>query len=291
VLGGLVERYMFISVERYGAQWTYDITEFPVVVIMFIITLYGIASPYISQARQKRKDIAAGITTSQVATFSFNKRGFDLDFAFGAAIAVMFIIELSIASTWEFGARLIPQVMGYLALIILSFFLFAKLFYQAGAKMVTTKDVDGNDITKEEAESDVHFDIVVDFGDLPKETITRRALAYFGWCGFFFLMAATVGLLVSMFLFLVGYIRFWGKATWGTTMLIVGILLWIVPSCSDHSMATVSGRGPVPGPPDDQLGEPLLGLAQRNKETPVFNETGVFFDQKKAPPKERFYGT
>ena len=34
VLGGLVERYMFISVERYGAQWTYDITEFPVVVIM-----------------------------------------------------------------------------------------------------------------------------------------------------------------------------------------------------------------------------------------------------------------
>ncbi len=220
VLGGLVERYMFISVERYGAQWTYDITEFPVVVIMFIITLYGIASPYISQARQKRKDIAAGITTSQVATFSFNKRGFDLDFAFGAAIAVMFIIELSIASTWEFGARLIPQVMGYLALIILSFFLFAKLFYQAGAKMVTTKDVDGNDITKEEAESDVHFDIVVDFGDLPKETITRRALAYFGWCGFFFLMAATVGLLVSMFLFLVGYIRFWGKATWGTTMLI-----------------------------------------------------------------------
>ena len=168
MLGGLVERYMFISVERYGAQWTYDITEFPVVVIMFIITLYGIASPYISQARQKRKDIANGITTSQVATFSYNKRGFDLDFAFGAGIALMFIVELSIASTWEFGARLIPQVMGYLALIILAFFLFAKLFYQAGAKMVTTKDADGNDIVREEAESDVHFDIVVDFGDLDK---------------------------------------------------------------------------------------------------------------------------
>jgi TctA family transporter len=220
VLGGLVERYMFISVERYGAQWTYDITEFPIVVIMFIITLYGIASPYISQARKKRKDIANGITTSQVATFSYNKRGFDLDFLFGAGIALMFIVELSIASTWEFGARLIPQVMGYLALIILAFFLFAKLFYQAGAKMVTTKDTNGNDIVREEAESDVHFDIVVDFGDLDKSIITRRAFAYFGWCGFFFVAAATVGLMVAMFLFLVGYMRVWGKATWATTLLI-----------------------------------------------------------------------
>jgi hypothetical protein len=42
-------------------------------------------------------------------------------------------------------------------------------------------------------------------------------------------------------------------------------------------MATVSGRGHVPCPADDQLGEPLLGLVHRNKETLVFNETGVFF--------------
>jgi TctA family transporter len=218
VLGGLVERYMFISVERYGAQWTYDITEFPVVVFMFILTIWGVSSPYIRDARQKRKDRLAGITTSQVSTFSYNKRGFDLDFAFGVGIFLMFVVELSIASTWEFGARLIPQVIGYLALIILAFFLFAKLFYQAGAKMVTTKGADGKDITKEEAESDVHFDIVVDFGDLAKETITRRAIAYFAWCGFFFIAAATVGLMVAMFLFLVGYIRFWGKASWFTTM-------------------------------------------------------------------------
>ncbi|NKB22653.1 MAG: hypothetical protein GKS01_19365 [Alphaproteobacteria bacterium] len=218
VLGGLVERYMFISVERYGAQWTYDITEFPVVVIMFIITFYGIMSPYISQARQKRKDAAAGKSTSQTATFAYNKRGLDLDFAFGVGIMAMFIVELSIASTWEFGARLVPQVVGYLAVIILAFFLFAKLFYQAGAKMVTTKDPQGNDIVKEEAESDVHFDIVVDFGDLDKKTITNRAFAYFGWCGFFFLMAAIVGLMVSMFLFLVGYMRFWGKASWAVTL-------------------------------------------------------------------------
>ncbi|MBK17560.1 MAG: hypothetical protein CMM52_01795 [Rhodospirillaceae bacterium] len=226
VLGGLVERYMFISVERYGAQWTYDITEFPVVVIMFIITFYGIMSPYIRDARQRRKDKAAGVTTTQTSTFSYNKRGLDWDFAFGAGLFVLFVIELSIASTWEFGARLVPQVVGYLALIILAFFMFAKLFYQQGAKQVTTKGADGKEITKEEAESDVHFDIVVDFGDLDKATITRRAFAYFGWCGFFFLMASIVGLMVSMFIFLVGYMRLWGKASWAVTMMIA-LPLWI----------------------------------------------------------------
>lgn len=226
VLGGLVERYMFISVERYGAQWTYDITEFPVVVFMFLLTAWGISSPYIRDARQKRKDLAAGVKTSQTSTFAYNKRGLDLDFAFGVGIFLMFVIELSIASTWEFGARLVPQVIGYLALIILAFFLFAKLFYQAGAKMVTTKGADGSDITKEETETDVHFDIVVDFGDLSKETITRRALAYFGWCGFFFLCASLVGLMVSMFIFLVGYMRFWGRASWAVTMGI-SCSLWI----------------------------------------------------------------
>ena len=226
VLGGLVERYMFISVERYGAQWTYDITEFPVVVFMFILTFWGIMSPYIRDARQKRRDIAAGVTTEQKSAFAYNKRGLDLDFAFGCGIFLLFVIELSIASTWEFGARLVPQVIGYMALIILAFFLFAKLFYQAGAKMVTTKRADGTEVTKEEAETDVHFDIVVDFGDLSKETITRRAFAYFGWCGFFFVCASLVGLMVSMFIFLVGYMRFWGRASWALT-LGISCSLWI----------------------------------------------------------------
>ncbi len=226
VLGGLVERYMFISVERYGAQWTYDITEFPVVVVMFIITFYGIMSPYINQVRQKRKDLAAGKTTSQTSTFAYNPRGFDLDFAFAVGILALFATELWIASSWEFGARLVPQVVGYLAVIILLFYMFAKLFYQQGAKMVTSKDIDGKEVTKEEAESDAHFDIVVDFGDLDKATITRRAFAYFGWCGFFFLMASIVGLMVSMFLFLVGYMRFWGKASWAVTMGI-SCSLWV----------------------------------------------------------------
>ncbi len=220
VLGGLVERYMFISVERYGAQWTYDITEFPVVVVMFIITFWGIMSPMIRDYRQKRKDIAAGKHVEQTVTIQYSKTGFDADFLFGVGVLAIFIAELYISSQWEFGARLVPQVVGYLAVIILAFFLFAKLFYQKGPRTAEVRDGTGTEVTQDSNQTDVHFDIVVDFGELTKEVITRRALAYFGWCGFFFIAAAVVGLLPSMFLFLVGYMRFWGRASWTATVAI-----------------------------------------------------------------------
>lgn len=219
VLGGLVERYMFISVERYGATWLY---ERWIVVLMLILTFWGILSPAIKDWRERR---ARGETRG-ASVFAFKRSGMDLDLLFTAVIAGLFTTALVISSEWEFGAKLVPQTVGYIALIILGVYAFIKLFYQKGQRRETVQDDDGNDITQDLEESDVHFDIVVDFGDLPKETIWRRALAYFGWCFFFFGSASVVGLLPSMFLFLVGYMRFWGKETWALT-LGVALPLWI----------------------------------------------------------------
>ena len=225
VLGGLVERYMFISVERYGAQWVYDITEFPIVVFVFLLSIYGIMSPLVSNARQRKKDVAAGKSVQQAGTFAYNKTGFDLDFLFGVVIMAIFIASLVISSGWEFGARLVPQVVGYGAVLVLTSFLFAKVFYQKGLRTAEIRDGSGTEVKQSSDESEVHFDIVVDFGELSKETITRRAFAYFGWCFFFFGAAALVGLLPAMFLFLVGYIRLWGKASWALT-LGISVPLW-----------------------------------------------------------------
>jgi fatty acid desaturase len=216
---------MFISVERYGAQWIYDITEFPIVVFVFLMSIFGIISPLMASARQKKKDIAAGKPVQQAGTFSYNKTGFDLDFLFGGVVMAVFIASLVISSGWEFGAKLVPQVVGYGAVVVLACFMFAKVFYHKGLRKAEIRDGSGTEVEQAADESEVHFDIVVDFGDLTKETITRRAFAYFGWCFFFFGAAAVVGLLPSMFLFLVGYIRLWAKASWMTT-LAIAVPLW-----------------------------------------------------------------
>ncbi len=220
VLGGLIERYMFISVERYGARWTYDITDFPVVVIMFIITIYGIMFPLIRDMRERRKATREGNAEVVVKKYGFRKEGLDYDLAFTIGLMVLFVVELSIASEWEFGARLVPQVIGYTALVILTAMCFTKLFVSREVKIP-----DHVDPAEIDAKTDVHFDIVVDFGDLPIPTIWRRAFAYFAFCGGFFLGASIIGLLPAMFFFLVIYMKTWGKASWAVT-LGIAVPLW-----------------------------------------------------------------
>jgi TctA family transporter len=221
VLGGLVERYMFISVERYGHQWIWDIWEFPVVVITFLVTIYGVASPAIKDYRERKK---AGETRT-ASVFGFKRSGVDLDLLFTAVIFTLFATALYISDSWEFGAKLVPQVVGYFALVILGVYAFAKLFYQQGTRQATLRDRSGKEVSQDIEETDVHFDITVDFGDLTIETITRRACYYFGWCLFFFGSAAIIGLLPALFFFLVGYMRFWGKETWKQT-LYIAVPLW-----------------------------------------------------------------
>jgi len=222
VLGGLVERYMFISVERYGHQWVWDITEFPVVVITFLVSIYGILSPAIRDYRERKK---AGETRG-ASVFAFKRSGLDYDLLFTAVIFALFVAELYISSQWEFGAKLVPQVVGYAALIFLGCYAFSKVFYQQGKRQTHTHDETGKETTQDIEETDVHFDIVVDFGDLTPATIFQRAAYYFGWCLFFFASAGIIGLLPAMFFFIVGYMRFWAKETWKTT-LYIAVPLWI----------------------------------------------------------------
>jgi len=216
VLGGLVERYMFISVERYGATW---IWERPVVVVMLLITFYGIISPAIRDYRENKKKAAAGKGRA-ARVFGFQRSGINLDLLFTVGLMGLFGASLVISGGWEFGAKLVPQVVGWTAMIFLSVYVLLKLFYERPPRKAAMRDGSGGTAVQEADQDDVHFDIVVDFGDLTFDTILKRAVVYFGWLLFFFGAASVVGLLPAMFLFLVGYMRFSGKETWITTLLI-----------------------------------------------------------------------
>ena len=70
------------------------------------------------------------------------------------------------------------------------------------------------------AEVGFHFDNVMDYGDLARNEIRRRAVVYFGWCVGLYLAALVIGLLPAVLVFLVGYMRFDGKESWPTTLAI-----------------------------------------------------------------------
>ena len=88
------------------------------------------------------------------------------------------------------------------------------------------------------ATEDVHFDNQADYGDLSVRDIFGRAAIYFGWLLLFLGAAFVVGLLPSMFLFLVGYMHFEGKESWKTT-LSIAIPMWIASYILFHIVLVV----------------------------------------------------
>ena len=228
VLGGLVERYMFISVERYGADWLWiwrdfgdgDVRFAPYVPIIFAVTLYGVLAPIIKGYRSRAKSNQAS------SKFGFQREAINPDLIFAMILFALFAIAFGISSTWEFGARLIPHVVSTAAMIFIGWLILSALFVAPGEKVVIDEDgIPGRgEGGTAPVQSDVHFDISADYGDLPGAEVTKRVLNYFGWLIAFFGMAAVFGLLPAMFLFMVGYIRFEGKESWVLTLSVSSIV-------------------------------------------------------------------
>ena len=242
VLGGLVERYMFISVERYGADWLWiwrdfgdgDVRFAPYVPAIFLATLYGVLSPIIKGYRLRAK------ANRQSSKFGFQKEAINPDFVFALILFGLFATAFGISSGWEFGARLIPQTVAIAAMIFIGWLVLSAMFIAPGEKVAVEADgIPGRgEGGTQPVQSDVHFDISADYGDLSGAEIRRRVINYFLWLLFFFGAAAIVGLLPAMFLFMVGYMRFEGKESWKVTLL-VGIPVWLVSYMLFHKLLII----------------------------------------------------
>ncbi|MCZ6812803.1 MAG: tripartite tricarboxylate transporter permease [Alphaproteobacteria bacterium] len=207
VLGDIFENSMFISVERYGYEW---LTR-PIVVVLFAVTLYGIFAPALKSYLAKRRIKQ----TRSSARFQFQKP--DADTVFSLVLLIGFAVTLYVSSGWDFGAKLVPQVIGWAAVGLTGYLLVTRLFLaEEPFKLAPdVANIPGSEATQKH---DMHFDITADYGDLQPNTILGRAAVYFAWCLFFLAAAAVVGLLPAMLLYLIGYIRFEGKESWTTTL-------------------------------------------------------------------------
>lgn len=207
VLGDIFENSMFISVERYGYEW---LTR-PIVVVLFAVTFYGIFAPALKSYLAKRRIKQ----TRSSARFQFQKP--DADTVFSLVLLIGFAVTLYVSSGWDFGAKLVPQVIGWAAVGLTGYLLVTKLFLaEEPFKLAPdVANIPGSEATQKH---DMHFDITADYGDLQPNTILGRAAVYFAWCLFFLAAAAVVGLLPAMLLYLIGYIRFQGKESWKMTL-------------------------------------------------------------------------
>jgi TctA family transporter len=218
VLGGLIERYMFISLQRYETDWLFR----PIVLGVFAITLFGIAKPLLTGALRR------GMRESTLE-LRFRAGSIDRDFWFTAAVGAFFLACILVSSEWGFGARLIPEVVGSAGVLFV------------GAQLVATtcmRHRPASPAAGSGRESSPAMDLEADFSGIPAQALRRRALAYFAWCLFVVVGATVVGLLPALLVFLIGYMRTQGRETWSTAFA-VGALTWTVWYLLFHYMLDV----------------------------------------------------
>ena len=203
VLGGLIETYMFISVERYEWDW---ITRWPVMII-FGLTFLGVLRPVIRgfTGWGDKGDVSRRLSGPQLGPESL----------FSIFIIAVFASFFYQAGEFEFGAQLVPRLVTGFGMLFIVAQLFSDVFF-------VTKSTDGLPVKKPQI-----FDITNSFDDITTGEMLRRATMFAAWTVSVVAVGYVIGLLPAVLVFLVGYMRFHGRESW-VMVLIVGGTVWLL---------------------------------------------------------------
>jgi len=190
VLGGIFERYFFISTQIYGAGWAIR----PVVLVVFAGALWVVLPPL-------RTHLAA--TVSSFRRFRTGALRFGLHAAFTLAIIATIFVAMGFSREWPAAARLVPTAS-----------MIAALFF-AVLNLATELFGDPALATHGPAEAPTMPGIAAQAADPPK--IPWGAFRVFGWIVGFLVVGAGVGLLpaLAILVFLLMWLEFtepWPRA-------------------------------------------------------------------------------
>jgi TctA family transporter len=196
ILGDVIERYMFISIERYGVSWMLR----PVVVVMFIMAGLSLLRPLLQDVRGHGglRKMVSQWGHPMLATNNL----------FPAALLCLFAVMLSQSFQWAFAARIIPTIVGIGAVLFCSLSLINDVFglhERDGGAAVAGAPAGSKKI---------HMDIASKTGHLPGKTIILRGFLFFGWMAGFAGCMALIGLIPTAPLFIISFMRVEGREPW-----------------------------------------------------------------------------
>ncbi|MPZ55363.1 MAG: hypothetical protein GEU91_02470 [Rhizobiales bacterium] len=211
VLGDIIERYMFISVERYGLAWMAR----PVVVVLFALAFVGLMRPFLQDVR-----LHGGLKRMLTGFGAPRFQPSDLFAVFMILLLGAMVIE---ASEWNFGAKVVPLTVGSLALAFVTISLLNQVFRAP----VGASDGIGSE-AKAEVQQKIHMDLDSGTQHLPVRVILQRGGIFFGWLLAFMASMATIGLIPTVPLFVVAYMRSEAREPWRIVLpQAIGLTLFI----------------------------------------------------------------
>jgi putative tricarboxylic transport membrane protein len=226
VLGDTIERYMFISIERYGLSWLLR----PIVALLFILAILGLVRPLLQDIR-RQGGLKRMLTSFQAPRFHPSQLFTVFMIAvIGAAVAV--------ALRWDFSAKVVPLVVGTVALTAAVLSLLNEM-----CRKPTSAAAEGlSGEVQHEVEQRIHMDLTSDTGHLPVREIIVRAGWFFGYLIAFMAVMAIIGLIPTVAVFVVFFMRWEARERWTLVVPYTAALVSFIWFTFDYVMA-------VPWPP------------------------------------------
>ena len=205
VLGALIERYMFVSIGRYGAEWLLR----PVVLLFLALAVLALVRPLVNEIRD-----LGGPRALLARIGPPSPRASDLLYLVAIGAVAVMVAE---ASTWFVQAQAAPMLVGTFTLIVLITSLLYQLVSRAQPGIVAMGDGTAA------MGGSMHMDSRTDFGTLAQRTILLRAATFFGWLLAFMASTAIIGLIPTVPIFIVAFMRLEGREPWLLTLAHAGV--------------------------------------------------------------------
>jgi TctA family transporter len=225
ILGEVIERYMFISIERYGVSWMLR----PVVVVMFIMAGLSLLRPLLQDVR--------GHGGLKKMVLGWGHPQFAVNNLFAAVLLCLFAAMLTESFEWSFAARIIPTIVGTGAILFCSLGLINDIFglhdrdAAAAAAAGTGKP-----------SQKIHMDIASKTSHLPGKVVLTRGILFFGWMAGFAACMALIGLIPTVPIFIISFMRVEGREPWRIVIPMAAAVVLLIYVVFDQLLA-------IPWPP------------------------------------------
>lgn len=192
VLGALLERYMSISFMRYGADWLAR----PGVIVLLVLSALVFFKPMLQRLRAGG---LAGLRPSGKVVVKLE----DLTYVFFIGMAVY---ALATAQEWQFLSKVGPMAVACVLILAATISLAYKVFVgstPAGA-----------------ASGAIHMDVGSEHEEaLPGREILLRSARFFGWFLAFLVCMAVIGMIPTIPLIMVAFMRLEGRESWRLSLI------------------------------------------------------------------------
>jgi TctA family transporter len=221
VLGDTIERYLFISIERYGVSWFAR----PVVAILFLMAFFGLVRPLLQDVR-----IHGGL---RKMLGGFGAPRLHPSQLFTVFVICVIISGLIAASGWGFKAQIVPVIVGFAGLFAASLSLFNDMCRKPD-------DVSAESLADEsqrQVEKKIHMDMTSDTAHLSVGTIAKRGAIFFTYLVVFMASMATIGLIPTAFFFVIIFMRIEGPEPWPLVLTYAVAVVTFIVIAFDKFMA------------------------------------------------------